>query len=142
MASPKIENPKIFIINTNLQFKKKLLPALSPNSYRSRLFYLVQIWIRSLYAVLQGEKILIRGLAEVLSPQITKYWVRKSQTSKLHFAEGPQICGFVISGTYFRTAHLCLFMKIVPTYTYIVNIRSNKHIISSLRIGKGKKYRT
>jgi hypothetical protein len=59
-----------------------------------------------------------------LSPQI-------ANPQSATFAEGPQLCGFAICGTYSRTAHLCL-REIKISKNHLLYIRaSNQHKTAS-----------
>jgi hypothetical protein len=131
IANPQISrlaSPPIFINNPNSQIFKKILPTLSPNSHRSRLlkrFFLFLYKFQSDHYLLfcKEKKYLFADLQKFQVPKSQKDWVCKSQPQSCTFAEGPQICGFLICRNYLRTAHLCFLMNIMPTYTYIVDFR-------------------
>ncbi len=97
-ARPQIANPKILLIIRKLQIRKFLqnIAQLCLKTVLKVVFlmiiYNIEILIGALYAIFVGRKVCFAGLAEGLSPQITKSWVRKSQIRKrVTFAEGPQI---------------------------------------------------
>ncbi len=108
-SSPQIANCK-FLQNTAQLCLKIVLKVVFLHDFFYFTFYL------ELYMLyLEGERLFISGLAEALSPQITKNWVREKQIRKgSHLLKvrksnkylSPQICGFAICGTYLRTAQL------------------------------------
>jgi hypothetical protein len=79
------------------------------------IFFYFTFYLELYMLYLEGERLFICGLAEALSPEITKNWVRKKKiregsyflkVCKSNKYLSPQIFGFAICGAYLRIAQL------------------------------------
>jgi hypothetical protein len=98
-ASPQIANPQLFVFTNYCKTQ-------SQNSPKICLFKMISGFCKNLnYSVIcytcKENKYVFANYKKGLGPKIANL-----QTAT--FAEGSQICGFAICGTYLRTAQFCI----------------------------------